>query len=422
MTRRRIFIALAAVAASVLLAAAYQLGLGKSENLGNNDGGLLSRIGLGLSGGGNTVHVSGNVELIHVDVSFKIPGRVIRRDFDEGECVEAGKRIAALESKDLEDDVAAKKAAYDVARAAWEEVHNGSRKEDKEAARAAKEKAEQAYKEMEAGSRPQEIEAALATLQSAEVEQARLADELGRAEKLYLQDRVLSEEDYRRQKAAYEVAAAKCREARERYTLVKDGPRDEQKRQAKAAWEQATWQCQLVENGARREVREQARARRDEAKAAWDLAKTRLSYAEVFAPEIPPVGPWKIPGPRKYVVMSKNVEPGEYVAAGTPVVTIGDLARPWLRAYIDEPDFWRVKYGQKARVKTSPTAEKSYDGFVGFISSEAEFTPKNVQTEKERTKLVYRIKIYIDNRDLELKRGMPADAYILLDSVPADEP
>jgi HlyD family secretion protein len=366
--------------------------------------------------------VSGNIELIDVDVSFKIPGRVVERLFDEGEYVEAGKKIASVESEDLKNDVAVRQAEFLLAKAAWEEVENGSRKEDKEAARAAEEKARQFYKELEAGSRPQEIDAALATLQSAEVEQARLADELVRAKKLYLEDRVLSEENFRRQEAAYEVAKAKCREAQERYTLVKIGPRDEQKRQAKAAWDQAAAQRQLVENGARPEQHEQARARLNEAKAALDLAKTKLSYAEVFAPEIAPAGPWKIPGPRKYVVMSKNVEPGEYVAPGTPVVTLGDLPRPWLRAYIDEPDLTRVKYGQKARVTTSRNSAKSYDGWVGFISSEAEFTPKNVQTEKERTKLVYRVKIYIDNRDLELKRGMPADADILLDSTPgADE-
>jgi HlyD family secretion protein len=99
-------------------------------------------------------------------------------------------------------------------------------------------------------------------------------------------------------------------------------------------------------------------------------------------------------------------------------VTLGDLAHPWLRAYIDEPDLTRVKYGQKARVTTSREPDKAHDGWVGFISSEAEFTPKNVQTEKERTKLVYRIKIYVDNRDLELKRGMPADAKILLEKAP----
>jgi HlyD family secretion protein len=406
MTRRKTLVAFGLLVVAAL-ALAYSFGLGNSGDIENNTGSLLSRIGIALSrSNGNVIRVSGNIELVDVEVSFKIPGRVIERTVDEGELVEAGKRIAVLESEDLRKDVAVREAAFRVAEAVWEEVDNGSREEEKNATRAAMEKADEFHKELQNGSRPQEVKAAEATLQSAQVERARLSEELERAKKLYFENHVLSEEDYARQEAAYRVADAKWRETSERALLVKLGPRDEQKQQAKAALEQATWQYRLVKAGARSEVRKQTQARLDEARAAWELAKTRLNYAEVFAP------PWR------GVVLSKNVEPGEYVAPGTPVVTVGDLAHPWLRAYIDEPDLTRVKYGQRARVTTGRNPGRAYEGWVGFISSEAEFTPKNVQTEKERTKLVYRIKIYVDNRDLELKRGMPADAEILLDSTP----
>jgi HlyD family secretion protein len=110
--------------------------------------------------------------------------------------------------------------------------------------------------------------------------------------------------------------------------------------------------------------------------------------------------------------MAKNIEPGEQVAAGTPVVTVGELDSVWVRAYINETDLGRVKVGQKARVTTDTWPGKAYDGIVTFISSEAEFTPKNVQTQKERVKLVYRVKITIPNPNMELKPGMPADAEI----------
>jgi HlyD family secretion protein len=346
---------------------------------------------------------------------LKIGGRVVERTVDEGDLVEPGKKIAVLENEDLKKDVAVKTAAERAAKAAWEEVHNGSREEEIKAARAAQEKAAQFDLELQNGSRPQEIEAAEATLQSAQAERNRLADELDRAKKLFFENKILSEEDYKRQETAFRVADARWREARERATLVKLGPRDEQKRQAKAALDQAKWQCRLVEAGARREVREQMQARLDEAKAALELAKTRLSYSEAFAPPLPPA-PWESPEPRKWVVLSKNTEPGEYVSPGTPVVTLGDLAKPWLRAYVDAENYDKVKYGQRARVFSNLMPRKSFEGRVGFIASEAEFTPKNVQTEKERTKLVYRIKIYVDNPKLELKRGMPADAEIVLDS------
>jgi HlyD family secretion protein len=113
-------------------------------------------------------------------------------------------------------------------------------------------------------------------------------------------------------------------------------------------------------------------------------------------------------------VLSKNVEPGEYVAPGTPVVTVGDVVNCWLRAYITAGDLPRVKLGQKARVIVDSRSGKFYEGRVSFIAANAEFTPKNVQTEKERVKLVYRIKIDVHNPSQELKPGMPADAEILV--------
>jgi HlyD family secretion protein len=95
------------------------------------------------------------------------------------------------------------------------------------------------------------------------------------------------------------------------------------------------------------------------------------------------------------------------------VVTIADLEHPWLRAYIREQDLGRVKIGSKAKVTTDSYPGKSYNGRVSFISSEAEFTPKQIQTPEERVKLVYRIKVDVENTNQELKSNMPADAEIL---------
>lgn len=142
-----------------------------------------------------------------------------------------------------------------------------------------------------------------------------------------------------------------------------------------------------------------AEARLKESGAALALAETRLGYAALTNP---------VAG----IVLSKAIEGGEYVFPGTPVVTIGNLEQVWLRAYIDETDLGRVKVGQAARVMTDTYPGKIYPAKVAFISSEAEFTPKNVQTAKERVKLVYRIKIDVANPDMELKPGMPADAVV----------
>ena len=110
----------------------------------------------------------------------------------------------------------------------------------------------------------------------------------------------------------------------------------------------------------------------------------------------------------------KSAEEGEYVSPGATVVTIADLDHPWLKGYVDETDLGRVKLGQKVRIRTDTFPNKTYEGKVSFISSEAEFTPKQVQTQKERVKLVYRIKVDVDNPKGELKPGMPADGEILI--------
>ena len=100
------------------------------------------------------------------------------------------------------------------------------------------------------------------------------------------------------------------------------------------------------------------------------------------------------------------------MAPGTPVVTVADMVNVWLRAYVNETDLERVKFRQPADVTADSLPGKVYHGRVAFIAQEAEFTPKTVQTEKERVKLVYRIKIDIQNPDMELKAGMPADAIL----------
>jgi HlyD family secretion protein len=100
------------------------------------------------------------------------------------------------------------------------------------------------------------------------------------------------------------------------------------------------------------------------------------------------------------------------VVPGTPVVTVGELANVWLRAYVDETDLGRVKLGQAVRVTADTYPGKVYAGRLTFIAAQAEFTPKTVQTAKERVKLVYRIKVAIPNPDQELKPGMPADGEV----------
>ena len=145
-----------------------------------------------------------------------------------------------------------------------------------------------------------------------------------------------------------------------------------------------------------------SRANMEQARASLDLAKTRLSFTDLVS---------KLNG----FVLVKSGLVGEVVQPGSTVFTAVDLNNIWVTAYINEKDLGRIKLNQEAYVKTDTYPDKKYSGRVSFISSEAEFTPKYIQTSEERVKYVYRIKVKVDNSSLDLKPGMPADAYIMLE-------
>jgi len=224
-----------------------------------------------------------------------------------------------------------------------------------------------------------------------------------RAEKLF-RDNFISAQEWDSAKNAYEVAAANQKKAEENYALVVEGPRKEEVAAARAQLEQAQAALRLAK--ARRiqvEVLRKelltAQAQVREAAAAIEVINTQIGYSKLNAP---------LSG----IILVKNTEPGEFVVPGGAVVTLGDVEKPWLKAFITEGDLGKVKLGQKVSVTTDSYPGKAYPGKITFISSEAEFTPKNVQTAKERVKLVYRIKVALENPHRELKPGMPADGKI----------
>jgi len=147
---------------------------------------------------------------------------------------------------------------------------------------------------------------------------------------------------------------------------------------------------------------EASRANAEQLRASLELANTRLGFAELASP---------LDG----YILVKSALPGEVVQIGAPVFTAIDLDNLWVTGYINETDLAKVKLNEKAYVKTDTYPHKKYDGWVSFISSQTEFTPKYIQTNEERVKYVYRIKVRVDNTSLDLKPGMPADAYIMIE-------
>jgi len=223
-----------------------------------------------------------------------------------------------------------------------------------------------------AGTREQETKAAQQTMLDAEadLQQKKLDNE--RAQKLYAKDEVTAQE---RDLAATALKRAEAihKAAQQRYN-------------------------EAVE-GSRKEEIAIARANVNQANASLGLSQVNLSYSILRAPSAG-------------VVTVRQAELGEVVAPGSPVVTLSDLDHIWLRAYIAETDLGKIHWGQDAVITTDTYPGKQYHGRISFIASDAEFTPKSVQTFKERVTLVYRIKIDIDNLNHELKPGMPADARI----------
>jgi HlyD family secretion protein len=157
---------------------------------------------------------------------------------------------------------------------------------------------------------------------------------------------------------------------------------------------------ELVE-GTRKEELAVDRSMVREAQRELDMAHIRLGYTILRAP---------FTG----VVLVREAELGEVVSPGTPIITLADLHNIWLRVYVPETDLGEICWGQPADIRTDTYPGKVYHGRIAVISSEAEFTPKSVQTEEERVTLVYEVRIDVENPNEELKPGMPADAYIQL--------
>ncbi len=242
------------------------------------------------------------------------------------------------------------------------------------AARAQLSAAEARLAELSRGARPQEIATAEAGLRSAQWRADEAARDAERARTLH-QGGAISRQALDRATTALDVAEAAREQAAEQLALVREGPRAETIR-AQAA---------LVE---------QARANLAQAEAV-------LANGVILAP---------FGG----VVTVRHREPGEAVAPGMPVLTLLDPQDRWVRIYVPEDRIGRIGLGQAARVVSDTYPDRAYDGQVVFISSEAEFTPRNVQTPEERTKLVYAVKVRISgDPGFELKPGIPADVTLL---------
>jgi HlyD family secretion protein len=226
---------------------------------------------------------------------------------------------------------------------------------------------------LEAGHRPQEIAQAAALVAQRNAALANLETDYRRKKNLLAMEAV--------SRQAYDDTTARLKEARAELTTAAEG-------------------LKLMREGFRVEDIAAARADLHAAAANVETAKTRLADTAIKAPAAG-------------VILTRVSEPGAIVAAGQTVLTLSLENPVWVRAYVDEPQLGLLAPGMAARVVTDTAPGHPYRGHVGFISPEAEFTPKTVQTTELRTRLVYQIRIVVDDPDHGLRQGMPVTVHLL---------
>jgi len=321
-------------------------------------------VGAALAAAGSACHrtapaatprASGYVEGTDVHIASKVAGRIAAVKVVEGQRVAAGDVLVTLET--TETDLALSKARADrgQADAQWRLLKAGSRQEDVQQADA-------------------QVAAAASDRRAAEAEAVSARADAARFEQLLAANAGSRKE--------YDDAVARRDRAEATLKAADD------KRAA------ATAQADRLKAGARPEEIQAAQARVAAADAQIAALKHDKAEAVIVAP---------LAG----VVSSRLVEPGELVGPRTPLLVMLDLDHAWANAYVEEPLVPRLHIDDTAIVVTD--AGDRVTGRIAFISSEAEFTPRNVQTSDERAKLVYRVKVTVDNRNGVLKPGVPVE-------------
>lgn len=299
----------------------------------------------------------GNVDLRQIQLAFNNSERIAEVKVQEGDRVSKGQLLARLDTGRLEPMAAQAEAQL----AAQNEV----------------------FKKLRTGSRPEEIAQARANVLSAEADLANVRRQYDRLKKLAsvrLSDqtevRAVSQEDVDNSKAALAVAEAKLTVQQKTLDLALLGPRKEEVDEA------------------------QARLRAN--KANLDFLHQQLADAKLLAPA-------------DAIVRTRLMEPGEMATPQRAVFSLAIISPKWVRAYVSERDLGKVHEGMKAQIIVDSFPDRPFDGWIGFISPVAEFTPKSVQTEELRTSLVFEVRVFVTDPDNRLRLGMPATVHLPLD-------
>src|SRR6266404_4674157 len=286
----------------------------------------------------------GNIDLRQIQLAFNNSERIAVVLVQEGDHVQQGQMLARLDTSRLEPQV-----AQAVAQAAAQC---------------------QVVTRLRNGSRPEEIAQARANVDSAKADafNARQQYERVKSAAEMSAGRAVRQQDVDSAKAALQVAEAKLVVNQRALELAVIGPRKED----------------IAQN--------EAQLRANEAQLAF--LRQQLIDAQLLAPI-------------DAIVRTRVLEPGDMASPQRPVFTLAITDPKWVRAYVSEPDLGKVHPGMAASVAVDSFPNRRFDGWVGFISPVAEFTPKSVQTEELRTSLVYEVRVFVKDPSDELRLGTP---------------
>jgi HlyD family secretion protein len=311
----------------------------------------LGRLGKNADKDRDRLVLYGNVDLRQVDLAFNDSERIAEVLVQEGAKVTRGQILARLDTSRLEPESAAAEAVVEAQQSVVEKLHHGSR--------------------------PQEIAQAVANVASAKADKVNAQQQWTRLAALttLTTGRAISEQDLESAKAALDSAQARLTVAQKSLDLSRIGPRKEDVAQGEA----------------------QLRADRSQ----LELSRRQLADSELVAP-------------CDAIVRSRLLEPGEMVSPQRPVLSLAITDPKWVRAYISETDLGKVRNGMRASIVTDSFPGRALAGWVGFIASVAEFTPKSVQTAELRSSLVYEIRVFVQDPQDEMRLGMPATVFLEL--------
>jgi HlyD family secretion protein len=344
--------------------------------------------------------LSGTIEADEIHVGSKVGGRIAAVLVKEGQEVKQGEPIIRFDRYDLDARHADAVAAVAQADANLQKTLRWSRPEELAAAKAQAEAAWMNYQEAKNGPRKEEIDAARADLRAADADYEVAKLTLARAAKL-VGSGVLSQQDYDNAKSAYDRAGATRESVRQKLDLLLAGTRPEQIDRAERLFKEAAANRALVERGARKEDIDTAKAQLERARATQNQIEIQLAELEVIAPS-------------DSFVEVLQVRPGEIINPNSPVATLVEVDRLWVRLYVPEPElgYARAALGKEVSVTVDTFRATSFRGYIEEIANRGEFTPRNVQTRDERAHQVFGLRVRLDNSERKLSAGMAADVTI----------